>query len=503
MGIANRSFSSRLLAAWLGALLVASPFVSLAAPGAQRGTTASGATRQYRVGKGDTLTSLARKYGLSVAALAAANGLSADAELRAGASLAIPPAGAPATAAAPSASPAPVRYRVRSGDTLTSIAQQFGVSVAALRSWNSLSSNAIQVGQQLTVNSAGAPAGTAAGPRTAASTGSRTARPVRTRVSTFADSTEGDVGAYDDPVVREAAVAGLGRYNGSVVAIDPNNGRVLSIVNQKLAFSAGFIPCSTIKPVIALAALEQSVIRRDTMIPVGRRSYMNLVEALARSNNTFFEELGRRMGFETVARYARLLGLGELAGYNLPEEQPGAVPTEPPKRGGVARMSSFGEGIQMTPLQLASLISTLANGGTMYYLQYPRTEQEQESFAPRIKRRLDIEPLLPDVRDGMLAAVLYGTGRQSYSGEGEQPLGKTGTCSDAASRLGWFVSYADQSNPKIVLAVLVRGRTRAVTGPLAAQIAGRIYRRLYQENYFADRGQPASPRVAAISGSGN
>jgi cell division protein FtsI/penicillin-binding protein 2 len=69
--------------------------------------------------------------------------------------------------------------------------------------------------------------------------------------------------------------------------------------------------------------------------------------------------------------------------------------------------------------------------------------------------------------------------------------------------LGWFVSYADQSNPKIVLAVLVRGRTRAVTGPLAAQISGRIYRRLYQENYFADRSQPASPQVAAISGFGN
>jgi len=493
----NGSFSSSILVAWLGALLLASPTASLAASGAQSGATASSAARQYRVAKGDSLTSVARKYGLSVAALAAANGLSADAELRAGATLAIP--SGTAAVSAPSARPV-VRYRVRSGDTLTSIAQQFKISVEALRSWNGLSSSAIQVGQQLAVSPAGVLAGTA---KTAASTATRTARPKITRVSTFADSTEGDMAAYDDPMVREAAVAGLGRYNGSVVAIDPNSGRVLSIVNQKLAFSAGFIPCSTIKPVIAVAALEESVIRRDTMIQVGRRSYMNLVEALARSNNTFFEELGRRMGFETVARYARLLGLGELAGYNLPEEQPGAVPTEPPARGGVARMSSFGEGIQMTPLQLASLISTLANGGTMYYLQYPRTDQEKESFAPRIKRRLDIEPLLPDVRDGMLAAVLYGTGRQSYSGEGEQPLGKTGTCSDAASRLGWFVSYADQSNPRIVLAVLVRGRTRAVTGPLAAQIAGRIYRRLYQGNYFADQNPLRSPRAAAASGAGN
>jgi penicillin-binding protein 2 len=287
------------------------------------------------------------------------------------------------------------------------------------------------------------------------------------------------------------------------VAIDPNSGRVLSIVNQKLAFSAGFIPCSTIKPVIAVAALEESVIRRDTMIQVGNRSYMNLVEALARSNNNFFEELGRRMGFDTVAKYARLMGLGELAGYNLPEEQPGAVPTEPPRNGGVARMSSFGEGIQMTPLQLASLVSTLANGGTMYYLQYPRTEEEKDSFEPRIKRRLDIESLLPDIRDGMLAAVLYGTARRSYSGEGEQPLGKTGTCSDSASRIGWFVSYADQENPKIVVAVLVRGFTNSISGPFAAQIAGRMYHRLYEENYFADRNTPVVPRVAAVLGAGN
>jgi LysM repeat protein len=488
MAIANRSISSRLLAAGLAALLIASPFAALAAPAPQG---AAGTTRQYRVLRGDSLTSVARKFGLSVSALAAANRMPADAELLAGATLTIPAAG---STPAPATSAAPLRYRVQSGDSLSSIAERFKVSVQSLRSWNGLSSSRILVGQQLVVNSAGA--------RTVASTAARTSRPAR--VPTFADSTAGDVATYDDPVVREAAVTGLGRYNGSVVAIDPNSGRILSIVNQKLAFSAGFIPCSTIKPVIAIAALEESVIRRDTMIKVGTRSYMNLVEALARSNNFFFEELGRRMGFETVARYARLLGLGELTGYNLPEEQPGAFPSEPPARGGVARMSSFGEGIQMTPLQLASLISTLANGGTMYYLQYPRTEEEQENFAPRIKRRLDIEPLLPDVRDGMLAAVLYGTGRQSYTGEGEQPLGKTGTCSDAASRLGWFVSYADSASPKIVLAVLMRGqRGSSVTGPLAALIAGRIYRRLYEENYFADHSQAASSRVSAISDSGN
>jgi penicillin-binding protein 2 len=303
-------------------------------------------------------------------------------------------------------------------------------------------------------------------------------------VPTFTDSEKGDVATYDDPIVRKAAVDALGRYNGSVVAIDPATGRILTIVNQNLAFSAGFIPCSTIKPVIAVAALQEGVVTRDTMIRVAPRKYLNLTEALAHSNNAFFEELGRRMGFGTVSHYGRLLGLGELAGYQIPEEHPGGFPTEPPAFGGVARMSSFGQGIQMTPLQLGALVSSFANGGTLYYLQYPRSPEDRANFTPRVKRQLNIESLLPEVRDGMLAAVLYGTARSSYISDDEQALGKTGTCSDSASRLGWFVSYADQSHPKIVLVVLMRGHTMAIKGAMAAGVAGRIYRRLNDENYF-------------------
>jgi len=316
-------------------------------------------------------------------------------------------------------------------------------------------------------------------------------------VPTFADSSKDDVTEYDDPVVRKAAVDALGRYNGSVVAIDPTSGRILTVVNQKLAFSAGFIPCSTIKPVIAVAALQEGVVTRDTMIRVAPRKYLNLTEALAHSNNAFFEELGRRMGFETVSHYGRLLGLGELAGYQISEEQPGAFPTVPPAFGGVARMSSFGEGIQMTPLQLGALVSSFANGGTLYYLQYPRTPEDRANFAPRVKRQLNIESLLPEVRDGMLAAVLYGTGRLSYISDDEQALGKTGTCSDSASRLGWFVSYADQAHPKIVLVVLMRGRSSLIKGPMAAGVAGRIYRRLNDENYFATRS--TEPRASTLA----
>jgi penicillin-binding protein 2 len=314
-------------------------------------------------------------------------------------------------------------------------------------------------------------------------------------VPTYADSVSADDPTYDDPVVRQAVVEGLGRYNGSVVAVDPNTGRILSIVNQKLAYGDGYIPCSTIKPTIAIAALQENVITSDTMLKVSRRKYMNLTEALAHSNNPFFEELGRRMGFDTVSKYGRLLGLGELAGYNLPDEHPGAFPMQPPS-GGVARMSSFGEGIQMTPLQLAALAAAFANGGTLYYLQYPHSQEDVTNFQPRIKRDLNISGVLPEVREGLLAAVLYGTGKLSYDPGGEElPLGKTGTCDDhtTPSHIGWFVSYADETKPKIALAVLLRGNTRRVKGPTAAQVAGHIYRKLREQNYFGE-----APKITGV-----
>ena len=311
-------------------------------------------------------------------------------------------------------------------------------------------------------------------------------------VSTFADSAAGDDATFDDPIVRQAAIRGLGRYNGSVVAIDPNSGRILSIVNQKLAFSSGFKPCSTIKPVIAVAALQEGFVTSDTLIRVARRKYLNLTEAIAHSNNAFFEELGRRMGFNTVSNYARSLGLGELAGYEIPEEQPGIVPAEPPKRGGVARMSSFGEGILMTPLQLGALVSTVANGGTLYYLQYPRTVEEEQNFEPRIKRTLDIKSLLPDLVDGMHAAVMRGTARRSNMPDDEEASGKTGSCSEDGTRLGWFASYVDQARLKMVLVILMRGDTFAVRGPMAAGIAGRIYHQLHTEEYFTKQNTEAS-----------
>ncbi|HEV2387624.1 MAG TPA: penicillin-binding transpeptidase domain-containing protein [Candidatus Acidoferrales bacterium] len=311
----------------------------------------------------------------------------------------------------------------------------------------------------------------------------------------------GDVSEFDDPVVRQAALAALGRYYGSVVAVDPNNGRILSVVNQKLAFSSGFEPCSTIKPVIALAALKDGVIDAQTMLPVSRRVSMNLTEALAHSNNEFFAELGERLGFAAVSTYAHLLGLGEPAGWDLPEEQPGTFPAEPPpeSRGGIGKLSSFGEDIRISPLQLAAMASTLANGGSLYYLQYPQTEEQAKYFEPKLKRAIDLAPYQDSIREGMLAAVEFGTARESYTPGGELVYAKTGTCTDETQggHLGWFVSYvSDDAQPnhaKLVLVVLLRRYGSRVSGPHAAEIGGRIYRQLDQRKFFsAENGVPAA-----------
>jgi penicillin-binding protein 2 len=332
------------------------------------------------------------------------------------------------------------------------------------------------------VTAVAAPAGIPA-KRAAAASSATTA--VHHRRPVLIDPTKFDVATFDDPVIRETAVEALGHEDGGVVVVDPNTGRILTAVNQPLVFGADYIPCSTIKPVIAVAALNEGILTRDSMLKVSRRRYMNLTEALAHSNNTFFESLGSQMGFETVTKYAREFGLGETVGRDIPQERAGEVPEAPPERGGVARMSSFGEGFRITPLQLAGVASTLANGGTLYYLQYPRSDEERRNFAPLIHRKLEVEHLLPDVREGMLAAVLYGTARRAFDPGGDEILGKTGTCSEDGRRLGWYASYSNPEHPRLVVVVLLRGYRHRINGPTASGVAGKIYRRLHTLNYAA------------------
>jgi penicillin-binding protein 2 len=316
----------------------------------------------------------------------------------------------------------------------------------------------------------------------------------RFSMSSFAeDITAGDITTGEDPVVRQAAVDALGNMNGTVVAIEPTSGRVLAMVNQKLALSSGAQPCSTIKLSVALAALSEGLVSKETEVALGGRSRMNLTTAIAHSNNAYFEALGRKLGFEKVAYYAHEYGLGELAGYDIPGEQPGTYPDEaiPTKLGGVGKMCSFGEGVSMTPLQLGAMVSAIANGGTLYYLQHPTSPEEVAGFQPRVKRQLDIAPVIPELSDGMAGAVQYGTARSlRLNFNEEEILGKTGTCSHAGTRFGWFASYANTSVGRVVVVVFLQGG-RPTFGPKAAEISGRIYRNMYDHKFFI--AGPAAP----------
>ena len=305
---------------------------------------------------------------------------------------------------------------------------------------------------------------------------------------TYADSTVGDMVDGEDLVIRRAAVEALGPYNGSVVAVDPNTGRILTMVNRRVALGTGFQPCSTIKVAVALAGLSEKAIKPANRFRLGTLR-MDLTYALAHSNNYYFATLGEKLGFEKVSHYAHLFGYGERAGLNVAGEQPGAFPSAVPRNGGVGMLCSFGEEIAQTPLQLAALMSAIANGGTLYYLQYPHDQDEARNFVPLVKRTLEIGSLIPVIKPGMRGAVQFGTAHRARE---DGPIaGKTGTCSENYTHLGWFGSFNDVGPRKLVVVVLLTGGRPAI-GPLAAGIAGDMYRRLGEQKYFA-ASQPFAP----------
>jgi len=198
--------------------------------------------------------------------------------------------------------------------------------------------------------------------------------------------------------------------------------------------------------------------------------------------------LGTRLGFERVNRYAQMLGLGEKAGLDIPGEEAGTIPSAPPRGGGMVLMTAYGEGFQMTPLELAGLVSAIANNGTLYYLQYPRTEEEIEHLQPKVKRTLDLAPTsIPDLKIGMRGAVDYGTATRANYDPNEPIFGKTGTCTDfrAGSHMGWFGSFIDQGPRQLVVVVMLTSPNKAVSGPVASGVAGAFYRNLSAERYFA------------------
>jgi len=296
------------------------------------------------------------------------------------------------------------------------------------------------------------------------------------------DETKGE-----DLEIRRAAIEALQGRAGTVVVMDPNNGRVFTIVNQRMGLGSPVKPCSTIKMVVGLAALHEGVFDPTQDVQFSRRGSMNLTDAMARSNNPVFQVLGRLLGYDRVVYYADNYGFGQKTGVNYPGESTGFLPEPEDQETGL--MSSHGENFGVTAIQLASFTAAVANGGQLYVPRTPRTPEESSNFKPVLNRRIVMAPEdRMRLMAGMIGAVNYGTGRLAYNPLG-QVAGKTGTCTDR-DKLGLFTSFSSVDNPRVVVTVITSGYQEA--GKRAAEIAGRIYNAISPRFFQGNGDVPAS-----------
>ena len=277
----------------------------------------------------------------------------------------------------------------------------------------------------------------------------------------------------EDPEVRRVAVQALGNHAGTVVVMDPMTGRVYSVVNQEWGLRRGFKPCSTIKLVTGVAGLSENVIPPIDTANDGYRT--DLTSALAHSDNPFFEQVGSRIGFDKMVNYAKELGLGEKTGANVPIEFPGRLPEMKP--GFIERrMFSYADGFEVTPLQLGTLVSAMANGGKLLTPQIPRTAKEQSKLNVKVRRQIPVNAdIWQRMVPGMVGAVNYGSGRKAYDPT-QTVAGKTGTCIGSGGWVGLFTSYAPLANPRLAVVVIAQGTDARRHFPAA--VAGEIYREL-------------------------
>ncbi len=280
------------------------------------------------------------------------------------------------------------------------------------------------------------------------------------------DDTEGE-----DLEVRRAAVNALNGHAGTVVVMEPQTGKVLSIVNQDWAIRRSFKPCSTIKLVTGIAGLNENVIDSGGNIQT-RRFPMSLDDALAHSNNSYFQTVGAGIGNERMISYARALGLGQPTGINAERETAGKLPFGNRN----ARIYSHGDDFEVTPLQLAVLVSAISNGGKLVVPQIPKTKFDKTNFRGFMRGEVDVpKENLQRMLPGMIGAVSYGTAKRAadYS---LNIAGKTGSCIGQGSWLGLFASVAPVVNPKLAVIVITRGSGER--GKYASGIAGQIYKSL-------------------------
>jgi penicillin-binding protein 2 len=363
----------------------------------------------------------------------------------------------------------------------------------------------------------------------------------------------------------------LGARDGSIVALDPNTGEILSYVNHpsydpnvfahgvtpdewrqlandphhpltNRAIQGQYAPGSTFKVVMAAAALEEGVINPFTAIHCGGgvqfgghyfrcwkkggHGAVNLHEALVQSCDTFFYQLAQRLSIDTIARYARLFGLGQPSGIALEHEKAGIIPDTAWKRrrfrqpwyAGETLSVAIGQGyVTATPLQMANLIAATATG-TRYRPHFvrrvttPDGELVEETTPEPLQSLLLRETTLKQIRDALRDVVVTerGTGKKARLKDVDV-AGKTGTTQVVklgavrlkASQLpweqrdhAWFVAFAPVEHPEIAVAAIVEhadGGGGAIAAPAVRQVLDAYFRTRAERakaSYAQDRSAP-------------
>jgi penicillin-binding protein 2 len=337
---------------------------------------------------------------------------------------------------------------------------------------------------------------------------------------------------------------------GAVVAMDPFNGHILSLASrpafdpnvfvegmtheawnllvsnefhplENKAIQGQYPPGSTYKIITAMAGLEEGIINEDTgfycpgYYKYGNRTYrcwerkghgfVKFLDALARSCDVYFFQVGEKLGVDRLAEYAKGCGLGAPTGVNLDQEATGLVPTSlwklkrvgEPWQGGETLSTAIGQGFNLvTPIQMVGLMAAVGNGGWRYKpLVAKRIEavggaQVKVAATNPLGRLPASDETLQLIRRGLVASV----NRPSGTGwiarvRGIQVAGKTGTAQvvsmeeDAEDtpleeiplRLrdhAWFLAFAPAKQPRIAVAVVVEhgGHGSTGAGPIAREM---------------------------------
>lgn len=282
---------------------------------------------------------------------------------------------------------------------------------------------------------------------------------------------ENDLTEGEDLKVRSAAVDALGSHAGTIVVMEAQTGKIVTIVNQDWAIRNGFKPCSTIKLVTGVAGINENLINEEGGIG-NSTSGLKLDAAIARSNNGYFQRVGTKMGSTKMIGYAKSLGLGEPTGINADGETAGKLPYG----NNNARIYSHGDDFEVTPLQLAVMVSAISNGGKKVVPQIPRVRSEKAAFKPHLTEQVNVpQRNVEGVIPGMIGAAEYGTARRGVDSS-MGVAGKTGSCIGKGSWVGLFASVAPVEDPKYSVVVITRGQSER--GKYAAAIAGKVYEAL-------------------------